>query len=178
MYNNVVTGVFDILIEDRIPSIRFNFRGVQNSTGNSTGGRKEIEDVKAVIDFLEREKNYLNILICGYSFGAAVGCSAVSHSEAVLGFIAISFPWDYMGKKFKNQSQTSKPKLFIQGDNDQIALFHKFKNHYGSYEHPKQYVIIEGADHFYWGYEKKVATHVLDFYNSIQKELKWGYINI
>lgn len=167
MNNNVVSGIFNYLIKKKISSLRFNFRGVGKSTGSSSGGKTEIKDVKCTIEYLLKEKNYKKVLICGYSFGAAIGCSVVNDFDNVIGFIAISFPWDYMGRSFKRLSQTSKPKLFIQGDQDQIASFSKFKDHYRFYDEPKQYQIIKGADHFYWGYENKVANYVFEFYKPL-----------
>jgi alpha/beta superfamily hydrolase len=167
MHNNVVSSIFEYLIDKNVPAIRFNFRGVGRSTGMSTGGNKEREDVKAVIDFLEDEKQFKNILICGYSFGAAIGCSIVNYSSAIIGFIAISFPWDYMGEKYKEMSQTIKPKFFLQGNQDNIASFNNFYDHLENYEDPKEYTIIEGADHFYWGFEKEIAKNIFKIYKSL-----------
>jgi len=89
----------------------------------------------------------------GYSYGAAIGCSTVNYSDKIKGYCAISFPWDFMGREFKNFSQSEKPKLFIQGNRDTIANYRNFENHYNFYLEPKEYRIIDGADHFYYGYE-------------------------
>ncbi|TFF89734.1 MAG: hypothetical protein EU548_06630 [Promethearchaeota archaeon] len=72
-----------------------------------------------------------------------------------------------MGLNFKETSQTSKPKLFIQGNKDTLAHYDKFFQHYKDYEDPKQYKIIDGADHFYWGQEKQVADLVYRFYSDL-----------
>ncbi len=68
-----------------------------------------------------------------------------------------------MGSKYKEMSQSSKPKLFIQGNRDAIP----FEENYSFYHNPKRKKIIEGADHFYGGYEEEVAKEVLNFYYSI-----------
>jgi len=167
MYNNVVSAVFDLLKYNQISTLRFNFRGVGESTGSHSSGKGELSDVKACIDFLINEKGLKKIFICGYSYGAAIGCSAVNYSDNIFGYCAISFPWDYMGIKYKHLTQTEKPKLFIQGDRDDIANYSKFEQHFEYYLNPKKYVIIKGADHFYWGYEDQAAHALLDFYNSI-----------
>ena len=166
--NNVVSSIFQKLIKSDISSLRFNFRGVGRSTGSHSGGKGELSDVKACIDFLINDKHVEMILICGYSYGAAIGCSAVSHSEKVIGYVAISFPWDFMGPKYKKMSQTQKPKLFIQGDRDDVAHYANFKTHYDAYENPKEFIIIKGADHFYWGYEEQVAGFVHEFSTKIR----------
>jgi len=167
MYNNVVSEVYKTFIQNNVSCLRFNFRGVGRSTGNHTNGRGELSDVKVCIDFLIDEKNYEKILICGYSYGAAIGCSAVNYSEKVFGFVAISFPWDFMGLKYKELSQTEKPKLFIQGNRDDIANYDNFEENYNYYSAPKKNRIINGADHFYWGYEEQVAKAVFEFYESL-----------
>ncbi|MFX1322073.1 MAG: alpha/beta hydrolase [Promethearchaeota archaeon] len=167
-FNNVVSAIFNILIKNDISCLRFNFRAVGRSTGTHSSGRGELSDVKACIDFLVNEKQFNKIIICGYSYGAAIGCSAVNHSDKVIGYIAISFPWDFMGIKYKELSQSEKPKYFLQGDNDTIASIDKFLTHYQYYIEPKQYEIISGADHFYWGYEDQISEKVFKFYQSIK----------
>ncbi|TFF84385.1 MAG: alpha/beta fold hydrolase [Promethearchaeota archaeon] len=167
MYNNVVSYVFKTLIDHNLATLRFNFRGVGKSTGSHTGGQGEISDVIACIDFLISNLNIDSILICGYSYGAAIGCSAINYSKKLKGFVAISFPWDFMGNKYKKNSQTNKPKLFIQGNKDNIAHYSKFLEHYDDYDNPKEYKIIDGADHFYWGHEKQVAELVYQFYTNL-----------
>jgi alpha/beta superfamily hydrolase len=168
MFNNVVSAIFDTLIRNEISCLRFNFRAVGRSTGVHSDGTGELSDAKVCIDFLANEKNFSKIILCGYSYGAAIGCSAVNYSDKVIGYIAISFPWDFMGINYKELSQSKKPKFFLQGDNDPIALFDKFLTHYNYYLEPKQYEIISGADHFYWGYENQLSENVLKFYQSFK----------
>jgi len=167
MFNNVVSGVFNKLINNDITCLRFNFRGVGKSTGNHSGGPGELSDVKTCIDFLINEKNHQRIIICGYSYGATIGCSAINYSDKVIGYISISFPWDFMGSKYRELSQSNKPKLFIQGNQDTVALYERFEENYSYYLAPKLSKIIDGADHFYWNYEEQVSNEVIDFYNSI-----------
>lgn len=167
MRNNVVSAVFNIFMSNDISCLRFNFRAVGRSTGSHSSGRGELSDAKACIDFLITNKQVEKIFICGYSYGAAIGCSTVSQSERIIGYASISFPWDFMGTKYKKLSQTDKPKLFIQGDRDDIANFNKFQDHFEFYNNPKAFKIIEGADHFYWGYDKQAADEVFKFYQSI-----------
>ena len=167
MWNNVVSGISNILTKNDISCLRFNFRAVGKSTGSHTSGRGELSDVKACVDFLLNEKKIDHIFICGYSYGAAIGCSAVNYSEKIIGYTAISFPWDFMSSKYKKLSQSAKPKLFIQGNQDDVANYSKFNEHYQSYEAPKSFKIIEGANHFYIGFENQVAELVIEFYNSL-----------
>ncbi|MFW9770774.1 MAG: alpha/beta hydrolase [Candidatus Thorarchaeota archaeon] len=167
MYNNVVSAIFKGFIHKDISCLRFNFRGVGQSKGSHTEGKGELNDVKASIDYLLNERGNENLFLCGYSYGAAIGCSLINHSDKIIAYAAVSFPWDFMGEKYKSLSQSPKPKLFIQGDNDNIASFARFELHFNDYQNPKEYKIISGADHFYWGYETQVAKIVLDFLFSL-----------
>jgi hypothetical protein len=166
MHNNVVSGIFNALIANDISCLRFNFIGVGKSKNISSAKMNPISQVELCIDYLLNRDKIKKILICGYSYGAAVGCSAINYNDDIIGYIAISFPWDFMGKNFKKLSQSDKTKLFIQGDRDDIAVYNNFKNHYSFYHDPKTFEIIKGADHFYWGYENKLATLVISFYNT------------
>lgn len=167
MWNNVTSAIFTKLMNANISCLRFNFRGVGHSTGGHSDGEGELSDVKACVDFLTNNKKINQVLICGYSYGAAIGCSAVNSSEKIIGYVAISFPWDFMGSEFKELSQTDKPKLFIQGDRDQIASYKQFDKHMTYYRDPKEIKLVKGADHFYIGREDIVATYVLEFYQSL-----------
>jgi len=167
MYNNVVSGIFNNFIQNNISCLRFNFRGVGNSTGNHSNGTGELNDTKACVDFLVNEQNIEKLLIYGYSYGAAIGCSTVNYSKNIIGYCAISFPWDFMGLEYKKLSQCEKPKLFIQGNRDRLAIYENFKTHYDFYLDPKRYKIINEADHFYLGFEQEVAKETYEFYRSI-----------
>ncbi len=167
MYNNVISGVFYKMIKNDISCLRFNFRGVGKSNGQHSGGSGEISDVKACVDFLINKEKCERIIICGYSYGAAIGCSAINYSEKIISYISISFPWDFMGVKYRELSQSNKPKLFIQGNQDTIAVYERFEENFNYYLNPKISKIIDGADHFYLGYELQIAEEGLKFYNSI-----------
>ena len=168
MHNNVISSLFQAFISNKFSTLRFNFRAVGRSTGQHSNGRGELSDVKACIDYLLNDKGIEKIFISGYSFGAGIGCSAINYSPKIMGYAAISLPWDLLGIKYKKLTQTNKPKLFIQGDRDEVASFSKFREHYDFYQEPKTYEIIEGADHFYWGYDKRVANIVLRFFKSLK----------
>ena len=167
MFNNVVSGVFNKLVRNKVSCMRFNFRGVGRSTGTHSNGTGELSDVHACIDFVINERKFEKIFLCGYSYGAAIGCSAVGYSDKIVGYISISFPWDFMGSKYKELSQTYKPKLFIQGDKDTVANHGNFQENFDYYLDPKNKKIIEGADHFYGNYEEQVANAVLEFLRNL-----------
>jgi len=167
MFNNVVSGIFYKLIERNISCLRFNFRSVGRSTGSFSNGTGELSDVHTCVDFLINEQKFKSILLCGYSYGAAIGCSSIEYSDSIIGYVSVSFPWDFMGTKYKDMSQSTKPKLFIQGSKDNVAMYEKFEENFGFYLEPKFKKIID-TDHFYGGYEVQVAEEVLNFLRYFQ----------
>lgn len=167
--NNVVSSLFSVLLKENKAVLRFNFRGVGQSTGSYGKDRGEQEDVKACVNHLIKNEGFKRIILIGYSYGAAIGCSVVNLFKEIVGYVAIAFPFD-MFINFKDLSQSPKPKLFIQGDRDNIASFNTFSEHYEDMETPKNQKIIENCDHFYLGHENTAAKYVLDFIRSIINE--------
>ena len=68
MDNKVVQTLARVLVELGYAAWRPNFRGVGASEGSHDEGRGEVEDLVAVIKYLESEKPVL----AGFSFGAAI----------------------------------------------------------------------------------------------------------
>jgi len=171
MSNNVISSLFSTLSNENIPTLRFNFRGVGKSTGSYGHDIGEQEDVRTCIEFLIDKEKFEKIVIIGYSYGAAVGCSQVNTFKNIMGYVAIAFPFDLF-IKLKNLAQTSKPKLFIQGDLDNIANFRNFLKHFEDMKPPKEYKIVNNTDHFFLGFENQVSKYALDFVKKLENERK------
>ncbi len=167
MSNNVISSLFSTFSNENIPTLRFNFRGVGKSTGSYGQDIGEQEDIRTCIKFLIEKEEFEKIFIVGYSYGAAIGCSQVNTFKNIMGYVAIAFPFDLF-IMFKNLAQTSKPKLFIQGNMDNIANFRNFLKHFKDMKPPKEYKIINNADHFFWGFENQVSKFAFDFVKKIE----------
>src|SRR4030043_1691808 len=75
MHNRVITTALDSAHEEGFSTLRFNFRGVEDSPGSYREGIGEREDVEAAIEFLhstQKEPN-LPLILLGYSLGAWTG---------------------------------------------------------------------------------------------------------
>ncbi|MEM1657856.1 MAG: dienelactone hydrolase family protein [Candidatus Jordarchaeales archaeon] len=160
MHNNVVSALFYTLPENGIVALRFNFRGVDGSQGEYENGIGEKEDVNSAINYLIKELSprLKEVAVIGYSFGAWVGLSAAVENKLAKIMIAIAppvklFNFDYI----KN---VKKPKFFILGDLDDFAPLEDFLTFYEKVSPPKNYAILQGADHFFYGYELELATIV------------------
>src|SRR3954470_19580605 len=75
MHNKVVYHAMKALNGFGLPVLRFNFRGAGLSEGAHDEGHGERDDVRAALDWLERE--YASpVFFAGFSFGAATGLQA------------------------------------------------------------------------------------------------------
>ena len=80
MDNKVVSTVIRAAHRAGLNTLRFNFRGVGDSTGIHDDGRGEQQDVLAAIEFAENQ-GWQKILLAGFSFGAGMACLALNHLQ-------------------------------------------------------------------------------------------------
>jgi len=164
MDNNVVCAVSDALERLPLTVLRFNFRGVNGSGGIHDGGRAEVRDVLAALDFVSSQAFIDSDLlsIVGYSFGAFVGLqAALRTADKVKAIAAISPPVAVYDFGFLQEISTSL--LIVAGDNDDYCPESELARIYDTVAAPKQQAIITGANHFYWGKEAAVARQIADF---------------
>lgn len=78
MHNKVVSTLMRAARDQGASTVRFNFRGVGQSTGRHADGVGETEDCKAVTDWAAREFPGLPLWLMGFSFGGYVAAAAAS----------------------------------------------------------------------------------------------------
>ena len=149
MHNKVVFRAAAALNDAGLAALRFNFRGVGQSTGEHDEGRGEREDVRAGLDYLAANYPGREITLCGFSFGARVGLEVGTSDERVAQLISIGTPVDKYDFSFLEQCR--KPILFVQGDRDEygdVERLRKLVTKVSSHA-PAQLRVIEGAGHFF-----------------------------
>ena len=151
MHNSVVTAVARIAAMWDFTSLRFNFRGVGESTGTFGGGTAERADVKGAIDYLEEERKPQVILVAGYSFGAIAGLPVGVGDQRIRGLIGVAPPLELFDFEFLRECP--KPKLFVCGDRDDICPPSKMEKFFETLSEPKWLRILPGIDHF--NYDRK-----------------------
>lgn len=78
MDNKVVTVLAKTFQDLGVKTIRFNFRSVGRSEGSYDQGNGELEDLLAVIDWMQHEKVRAEIWLGGFSFGACIAAKAAT----------------------------------------------------------------------------------------------------
>ena len=152
MNNKVVFSAMKALNNLGLPALRFNFRGAGLSEGTHDHGRGEIEDVRAALDWLDREFR-LPIIFAGFSFGAATGLRICCPDKRVAGVISLGTPVEAEGRLYTYSflRECTKPKLFVSGSQDQYGPLLELQKVIDSVPEPKQFVIVEGVGHFFEG---------------------------
>ncbi|MGH9706154.1 MAG: alpha/beta hydrolase [Candidatus Acidiferrales bacterium] len=149
MHNKVVYQAAKALHLFGIPVLRFNFRGAGLSAGLHDRGQGEQGDVSAAIDYLAQEFPGVLVLLAGFSFGAWVGLRVGCGDTRVAELIGLGIPVD--GSDLTYLGECTKPKLFVQGGNDQFGSRANVQALFETLPPPKRLVYVEGADHFFAG---------------------------
>lgn len=75
MTNKVVTTLCKAYQGLGVTTVRFNFRGVGDSQGEYDYGKGEVEDLLAVVKWLQQERGNNELWLGGFSFGAFIAAS-------------------------------------------------------------------------------------------------------
>ena len=167
MNNNVVNSLFATLAGASFILLKFNFRGVGGSEGEFGHGIGEQEDVCAAISFVSEVEgvNLEKMAVVGYSAGAAFSLPVGFKDDRIKALATISPPLGMSDFEFLRNCL--KPKLLISGDRDDFIPSSRFVEFCHMLPEPKECHVIEGADHFWWGYEDIIAAKVAAFLNSV-----------
>lgn len=157
MHNNVVRAVAHAYQEEGYSTLRFNFRGVENSEGDFGNGVGEQEDVKAALKALGKK----NMDLAGYSFGAWVNALGIDVFTEAERLIMVSPPVSFIDFGFLEYSP--KIKLVICGTRDEIAEYKRVEKMVPKWNDQALFRVIQGADHFYSGYEEELIDIVGEF---------------
>ena len=158
MHNKVVYQTAKALHERGAPVLRFNFRGAGQSEGEHDNGRGERDDVRAALDYLAAEFPGKPLLLAGFSFGSSVGLRVGCADDRVDKLIGLGLPVDNIDMSFLQAC--AKPKLLIQGGNDQFGSRARIEALFATLPEPKRLAIVDGADHFFTGRLDQIGTAI------------------
>jgi len=170
MHNKVVFRAAKALNECGFETLRFNFRGVGQSTGEFDEGRGECGDAQVALDYLlDSQPNAREVIIAGFSFGSIVGLRVGCSDERVDRLIAIGAPArllrmddpDFLGR-------CAKPKLFIHGTEDDVAPLAPLEEFLATLPANSNFRIerIAGAGHFFDDRASELMQAVRNFVGS------------
>ena len=149
MHNDVVVTICQAYQKKDYTTLRFNFRGVGSSQGSYSDGVGEQQDVRTAISYL-KDMGTTHIELAGYSFGAWVNAMTFNKTSQLASMIMVSPPVAFID--FKEISNLECLTLIATGSRDEIAPPHQIDQLKTKWNPQALFEIIEGADHFYWGY--------------------------
>lgn len=132
-----------------LAALRFNFRGVGKSAGRFDDGNGELDDARAALTALQAAQPDLPVVLCGFSFGAAISLRlAVEQEPSKL--VSIAPPLFYFDGA--DIPQPACPWLLVHGLADEVVDAQDTRERLDSLERPpaEQHWLPE-VGHFFHG---------------------------
>lgn len=150
MHFKVIFRAAKALQSDGIAVLRFNFRGVGRSEGTHDLGVGEQDDAQAALSEMERRFPGVPLVLGGFSFGSAMAVKVAAIDDRVKAVLVLGFPITRVDST-ADLSEVRRPRLFVQGSEDEFGPGRAIRALVARLEEPKQLEVIEGADHFFTG---------------------------
>ena len=150
MHFKVIFRAAKALQSQGIAVLRFNFRGVGRSEGAHDHGVGEQDDARAALAEMERRLPGLPLLLGGFSFGSAMAAKVAASDARVKAVLILGFPITRLDST-ADLAQILKPRLFVQGSEDEFGPGAAIRTLVSSLPEPKRLAVVEGADHFFTG---------------------------
>ena len=163
MHNKVVYRAAQALNQAQVATLRFNFRGVGLSEGAYDEGRGERDDLQAVLDYASQHYPDRQLIVGGFSFGAWVGLDVGCRDARVGTLLGIGTPLRILA--LDGLASCAKPKLFVQGTQDQYGPLAELATWYQGLPEPKQLVTVSGAGHFFEGHLDELMAAIRNYFS-------------
>jgi alpha/beta superfamily hydrolase len=164
MRSIVIGALFESLPAAGVSCLRFNFRGVEQSTGTYDAGRGELLDVRAALAAMSDEvAAALPLVLAGWSFGADMALATVD--DRLAGWLAIAPPLRF-ADEFGPVAVDPRPKQLVLGQHDE------FRDPASVVEATEDWVateieVIAGASHFFVGRTDRVVSAAQAFVDRV-----------
>jgi uncharacterized protein len=163
----LLLAVRDGLVNAGWAVLRFNFRGIGASEGETGLGIDEVADAEGAVAEARRRFPEATLAIAGWSFGAAVAIRTIASDDELRAgvFIAPAIeerPGVTAGAPDPSEIQITAPALVICGTNDHLVDRERCEE--WTEELPTvAFMPMEGANHFFWGKYEALSTAVTRF---------------
>jgi len=155
MRSIVISALFGALPERGVTCLRFNFRGVERSTGSFDEGRGERADASAALDALAAEvEPSLPLVVAGWSFGADVTLSLLH--DRVQAWLAIAPPLHFTGERAR-VADDPRPKHLVLAEHDEVRAPEQIEAAVANWQ-ATTLEIVPGASHFFVGRTDPVVS--------------------
>lgn len=159
MNNKVVTTLVKTFQGLGVPTVRFNFRGVGKSEGAFDNGDGELDDLLAVIDWVQQQGVKNEIWLAGFSFGAYVAAKAATKIP-VNKLVTVAPAVEHF--PMQELPPITCPWVLVQGERDDVvppkAVFE-----WAESREPKPIILrFPDAGHFFHGQLSELRTRIAE----------------
>lgn len=146
MRNKVVTIMERSMREIGLATVRFNFRSTGESEGEFDDGYGELQDLLAVVDWVQRTRPDDDLWLAGFSFGAWISLKAAQELPVRM-LVSIAPPVERYG--FAELLPPQCPWLVVQGDEDEVVSSDAVVAWAEQFDQRPDLVVMEGGGHFF-----------------------------
>jgi alpha/beta superfamily hydrolase len=160
MHNKVVFRAGAALNDAGLAVLRFNFRGVGQSTGVHDDGIGEKDDARTALEYLAGQYPDADLTLAGFSFGARVGLDVGRQDPRVQRMISIGTPVDKYDFPFLTGYQ--KPMLFVHGDHDEFGNVGRLRDFVSQVPHASL-TVVPNCGHFFEGHLDEMKSAITEW---------------
>ena len=152
------------LVERELSVLRFNFRGVGNSSGSHDFGKEELHDIDAAWEAAIQGRSEPSGL-AGWSFGAATSLVWLAKTGLAVPWVGIAPPVKGERSPVLPTKLPPAPRTFIIGDRDQFTTVAETREYAEQVSGVVE--VIKGSDHFFYFRERIVANLMADAFQML-----------
>ncbi len=167
MHNKVAHTLARSFTQMGFATLRFNFRGTEQSEGHFDEGVGELDDALAAVDWLVARLPGYPLWLAGFSFGAAIAVRAGVERE-VEGLISVAPAVSRFASGL--DKQPSCPWIVLQGDEDELVSVEETMDWLNGLEPGPELQIFAGAEHFFHGRLVDLRKAVVSFVATARDE--------
>jgi alpha/beta superfamily hydrolase len=158
MRNPLVAALARAVAARGLYALRFNFRGVGESTGEWTGGAEEWRDIADAVAHARAAQPGLPVGIAAYSFGAYQTLKWLARGGEVDGVALVGVPLRSVDLTRAELPPVPTGTFIVAAENDQFGTADELRA-----ELPQARVAeVRGVDHFFVGKRDEVGQLVAD----------------
>jgi len=164
MRSIVISALFEALPKIGVETLRFNFRGVEHSTGDFDEGHGERRDARAAIDALANDLGpNTPLVLVGWSFGADIAMSV--RDRSVRAWVAIAPPLRY-ATDLDGIAVDKREKVLILAEHDEYRPAEEVAALAAAWTNTAVEV-VGGASHFFVGRTDRVTQLTAAFVDTL-----------
>jgi alpha/beta superfamily hydrolase len=163
----LLLALVDALVSRGWAVLRFNFRGIGASEGESSTGEAEVADARGAVELARERFGDAPVAIAGWSFGAAVAVRTAAADPDLAACVAIApavKPREGItaGLPGSPGLRLTMPVLLICGANDHLVEPGDCES-WAAEVAGSSVDVVAGANHFFWGKYDALAKRVVEF---------------